>query len=156
MDSYRHKTFKCPDGRNATVLLEAMIEAGLRAARTGEDTVVVKLPYQAVEKRRAEQQLKSRMISAANRSGAEWVAADWSHHTGPRAGTRGAFTEGPTHRARARRRGKTENRRRARHAVAQSLRSGVERPAKIQDYGARMPRQMQSAFLDPEDLDTTR
>jgi hypothetical protein len=155
MDPFEHRTFKCPDRRNAAVLLEAMITAGLLASLADESTVVVKLPVNRVAKPRGYQRLQSRMIGAASRSGAEWIATNSPQTTGPRAGTRGAFSEGPTHRARARRRGKKENRRRVRHVVAQSVRTGVDRPAKIRDYGARMPRQMQSPFLDPEDLDAS-
>jgi len=100
---------------------------------------------------------KRRFMKAAQRSGAAWEIPH-PLETGPRGGIRGAFTDGPRHRARARRRGKTADRRRARHAATMSLRTGVATPAVFGlgvSAGGRMPRHLQASFLDREDLDPT-
>ena len=93
------KLFTCPDATSATDLLAAMADAGLRAGRLGEVVAVcTDAPTRAEER-----QLRTRMISAALGADAEWVHG----RHGPRQGTRGAFTEGPTHRAWARRRARS-------------------------------------------------
>ncbi len=152
----RYEVLQRPDPLQATLLLEGLLDAGLLAARDPEENSVVvwssDRPYESLQNL----QLRTRIIRAAERSAAEWALMGGPCSTGPRQGSRGAFTDGASNRARARRRGKKGDRRRARHAAAQTLRTGVDRAAKVKHRAAPVPRQIRAPFLDPDDRERAR